>query len=193
MRTGLPDYPALAALPALREALATHGCAVLAAPPGSGKTTTVPLALLDAPWLRGKKILMLEPRRLAARTSAARMAQLLGEKVGETVGYQIRFERRISPRTRIEVITEGLLARRLQADPELPGVGLVICDEFHERSLDADLALALTLDARANLNPELRVLVMSATLDTARVAKLLGNAPLVEADGRMFPVDIRYK
>ena len=193
MRTGLPDYPALAALPALREALATHGCAVLAAPPGSGKTTTVPLALLDAPWLRGKKILMLEPRRLAARTSAARMAQLLGEKVGETVGYQIRFERRISPRTRIEVITEGLLARRLQADPELPGVGLVICDEFHERSLDADLALALTLDARANLNPELRVLVMSATLDTARVAKLLGNAPLVEADGRLFPVDIRYK
>ncbi len=181
------------ALPALRKALATRGCAVLSAPPGSGKTTTVPLALLDEPWLRGKKILMLEPRRLAARTSAARMAHLLGEKTGETVGYQIRFERKISPRTRIEVITEGLLARRLQADPELPGVGLVICDEFHERSLDADLALALTLDARANLNPDLRVLVMSATLDTARVAKLLGDAPLIEADGRLFPVDVRYR
>ncbi len=193
MRVVLPDYPALAALPALREALAKRGCAVLAAPPGSGKTTTVPLALLDEPWLRGKKIVMLEPRRLAARTSAARMAHLLGEKVGETVGYQIRFERRVGPRTRIEVITEGLLARRLQDDPELPGVGLVICDEFHERSLDADLALALTLDARTNLNPELRVLVMSATLDTARVAKLLGDAPLVQADGRLHPVDIRYK
>ncbi|MEK6806698.1 MAG: ATP-dependent helicase HrpB [Pseudomonadota bacterium] len=189
----LPDYPALVALPALRAALAQRGCAVLAAPPGSGKTTTVPLALLNEPWLRGKKILMLEPRRLAARTSAARMAYLLGEKTGETVGYQIRFERRVSSRTRIEVITEGLLARRLQADPELPGVGLVICDEFHERSLDADLALALTLDARANLNPELRVLVMSATLDTARVAKLLGDAPLIEADGRLHPVDILYK
>ncbi len=193
MRVALPDYPVLAALPELREALAKRGCAVLAAPPGSGKTTTIPLALLDEPWLCGKKILMLEPRRLAARTSAARMAHLLGEKVGETVGYQIRFERRVSSRTRIEVITEGLLARRLQADPELPGVGLVICDEFHERSLDADLALALTLDARANLNPELRVLVMSATLDTARVAKLLGDAPLVEADGRLHPVEVRYK
>lgn len=188
----LPDYPVREALPALQRALADARCAVLAAPPGSGKTTVVPLALLDAPWLAGQRIVMLEPRRVAARASAARMASLLGEKVGETVGYQIRFERRMSNATRIEVITEGLLTRRLQSDPELPGVGLVIFDEFHERSLDADLALALTLDARANLNPELRVLVMSATLDTQRVAKLLGDAPIVEARGRMFPVDVRY-
>lgn len=189
----LPDYPALAALPALRAALREQGRAVLAAPPGSGKTTTIPLALLDEPWLKGKKILLLEPRRVAARAAAARMAHLLGEKVGDTIGYQIRFERRIGPATRIEVVTEGLLTRRLQADPELPGVGLVIFDEFHERSLDADLALALTLDARENLNPELRLLVMSATLDTQRVAKLLDEAPIVTAGGTLFPVDIRYR
>jgi ATP-dependent helicase HrpB len=189
----LPEYPALAALPALRQALdVPGGRAVLAAPPGSGKTTVIPLALLDAPWLAGRKIVMLEPRRVAARASAARMASLLGEKAGETVGYQVRFERKIGAGTRIEVITEGLLTRRLQADPELPGVGLVIFDEFHERSLDADLALALTLDAAANLREDLRVLVMSATLDSARVAKLLGNAPVVEAGGRMFPVDVRF-
>lgn len=188
----LPEYPVREAIPALQAALADQRRAVLAAPPGSGKTTIVPLALVDAPWMTGKRIVMLEPRRVAARASAARMASLLGEKVGETVGYQIRFERRISNATRIEVVTEGLLTRRLQSDPELPGVGLVIFDEFHERSLDADLALALTLDARANLNPELRVLVMSATLDTARVSKLLDGAPVIEASGRMFPVDVRY-
>lgn len=189
----LPNYPALEALPALRAALAAApGCAVLAAPPGSGKTTVIPLALLDEPWLRGRRILMLEPRRIAARASAARMASLLGEKVGETVGYQVRFERRVSNATRIEVITEGLLTRRLQADASLPGVGLVIFDEFHERSLDADLALALTLDVRANLDDSLRVLVMSATLDTARVAALLGEAPIVEAGGRQFPVEVRH-
>lgn len=188
----LPNYPALAALPALRRALAVDGRAVLAAPPGSGKTTVIPLALLDEPWLHGKKIVMLEPRRVAARASAARMASLLGERVGETVGYQVRFERRVSTATRIEVITEGLLTRRLQADADLPGVGLVIFDEFHERSLDADLALALTLEVRANLNDELRVLVMSATLDTQRVSTLLGNAPVIEAGGRMFAVDVRY-
>ncbi len=187
----LPELPVVDALPRLREALAA-GCAVLAAPPGSGKTTLVPLALLDEAWLSGKRIVMLEPRRVAARAAAARMASLLGEAVGETVGYQIRFERKVSARTRIEVVTEGLLARRLQADPELPGVGLVIFDEFHERSLDADLALALTLDARATLIPDLRVLVMSATLDTARVASLLGDAPIVESGGRMFPVELRY-
>ena len=181
------------ALPALREALARQGRAVFAAPPGSGKTTLLPLALLDEPWLRGRRILMLEPRRVAARASAARMAALLGEALGDTVGYRIRFERRVSAKTRIEVITEGLLTRRLQADPELPGVGLVIFDEFHERSLDVDLALALTLDARAAINPELRVLVMSATLDTARVAALLDEAPLVEAGGRQFPVELRYR
>jgi ATP-dependent helicase HrpB len=188
----LPDYPVLAALPALRAALRDPGCAVLAAPPGSGKTTTIPLALLDEPWLQQKKIVMLEPRRIAARAAASRMAQLLGEKVGERVGYQIRLERRTSAQTRIEVVTEGLLARRVQSDPDLPGVGLVICDEFHERSLDADLALALTLDARANLRPDLRVLVMSATLEITRVAKLLGDAPIVAAEGRLHPVDVRF-
>ncbi|MFP5305795.1 MAG: ATP-dependent helicase HrpB, partial [Gammaproteobacteria bacterium] len=188
----LPQLPVTEALPRLREALA-GGCAVLSAPPGSGKTTLVPLALLDAPWLAGKRVVMLEPRRVAARAAASWMARLLGEAVGETVGYQIRFERRISARTRVEVVTEGLLARRLQADPELPGVGLVIFDEFHERSLDADLALALTLDARAALRPDLRVLVMSATLDTQRVAQLLGGAPVIESGGRLFPVDVRYR
>jgi len=192
VKAGLPELPVAEALTRLRAALAGSGQAVLAAPPGSGKTTLVPLALLDEPWLAGRRILMLEPRRIAARASAARMAQLLGEKVGETVGYQVRFDRRVSAATRIEVITEGLLTRRLQADPELPGVGLVIFDEFHERSLDADLALALTLDARATLNESLRVLVMSATLDTQRVAALLGNAAIVESGGRLYPVDIRY-
>ncbi|MDB5967769.1 MAG: hrpB [Hydrocarboniphaga sp.] len=189
----LPALPALEAVPALRLALRDAGCAVLAAPPGSGKTTLVPLVLLDEPWLAGKRILILEPRRLAARASAARMASLLGEPVGETVGYQVRFERRIGPNTRIEVITEGLLARRLQADADLPGVGLVIFDEFHERSLDADLALALCWDARMSLRPDLRLLVMSATLDTARVSRLLDEAPVVEAGGRLFPVELRYR
>ena len=188
----LPDYPVAEALPALRDALATRGCAVLAAPPGSGKTTIVPLALLHEAWLERQRIVMLEPRRVAARASATRMAQLAGEGVGRTVGYQVRFERRISADTRIEVVTEGLLARRLQSDPELPGTGLVIFDEFHERSLDADLALALVCDARTQLRPDLRVLVMSATLDTARVASLLGDAPIVEATGRLFPVDVRH-
>ncbi len=192
MKTPLPDLPVAEALPALRAALAGAGQAVLAAPPGSGKTTLVPLALLDEPWLAGKRILMLEPRRIAARASAARMAWLLGERVGETVGYQIRFEKKVSAATRIEVITEGLLTRRLQADPELPGVGLVIFDEFHERSLDADLALALSLDARANLNDTLRILVMSATLDTQRVSALLGGAPVVESGGKLYPVDVRH-
>lgn len=192
MAPRLPDLPVLEALASLRDSLAGAGRAVLAAPPGSGKTTLVPLALLDEPWLIGKKIILLEPRRVAARAAAARMASLLGEVVGETVGYQIRFERKISQRTRIEVVTEGLLARRLQTDPELPGVGLVIFDEFHERSLDADLALALTMDARTNLNPDLRMLVMSATLETTRVAALLGEAPVIASEGRMFEVAIRH-
>ncbi len=191
-RPEFPDLPVASALPSLRAALAADGRAVLAAPPGSGKTTLVPLLLLDERWLAGKRIVILEPRRVAARAAAARMASLLDERVGDTVGYQIRFERKVSERTRIEVITEGLLTRRLQADAELVGVGLVIFDEFHERSLDADLALALTLDARANLRPDLRVLVMSATLDTQRVARLLNEAPVVESGGRLYPVDIRY-
>ncbi|MDB5986265.1 MAG: hrpB, partial [Nevskia sp.] len=188
----LPILPVADALPALRAALARDGSAVLAAPPGSGKTTLAPLLLLNEPWLQERRILMLEPRRIAARAAAARMAHLLGERVGDTIGYQIRFERKVSAATRIEVITEGLLTRRLQADADLPGVGLVIFDEFHERSLDADLALALTLDARSNLRPDLRVLVMSATLDTQRVAALLGGAEVIESGGRMFPVEIAY-
>ncbi len=191
--THLPQLPVLETLEPLKASLATDGRAVLAAPPGSGKTTVVPLALLDEPWLRGRKILMLEPRRLATRAAAARMASLLGEKIGERVGYQIRFDRKTSAATRIEVITEGLLTRRLQSDPELPGVGLVIFDEFHERSLEADLALALTLDARANLNPDLRILVMSATLDTQAVSRLLEDAPVIESTGQLFPVEIRYR
>lgn len=188
----LPNLPVVEALPALREALKHQGRAVLTAPPGSGKTTVVPLALLDEPWLAGRRIVVLEPRRVAARAAAARMAELCGEPVGETVGYQIRFDRKLGRHTRVEVLTEGLLTRRLQVDPDLPGVGLVIFDEFHERSLEADLALALTLDARATLNPELRVLVMSATLDADRVAQLLAAAPVVHSDGRLFPVEVSY-
>lgn len=189
--SSLPDLPVVDSLAPLRAALSA-GNAVLTAPPGSGKTTVVPLALLDAPWLAGKRIVVLEPRRVAARAAAARMAQLLGEAVGETVGYQVRFERRIGPRTRIEVVTEGLLARRLQRDPELADVGLLIFDEFHERSLDVDLALALALDVLETLRPDLRLLVMSATLDAERVAALLGDVPVVTSQGRLFPVDIRY-
>lgn len=180
--------PVAAVLGEVERALAIHGAAVLVAPPGAGKTTLVPLQLLDAPWLAGHTILMLEPRRLAARLAAGRMAELLGEPPGGTVGYAVRFERRRGPSTRLEVVTEGLATRRLQDDPELTGVGLVILDEFHERSLDADLALALTLDVRASLRPDLRVLVMSATLDAAPVASLLGEAPVVRSEGRSFPV-----
>ena len=165
---------------------------VLQAPPGAGKTTLVPLALLDEPWLAGRTILMLEPRRLAGRAAAARMSVLRDEAVGETVGYRIRFDTKVSRRTRIEVLTEGILTRRLQSDSALEGVGLVIFDEFHERHLHADLALALTLDSQRHLRPDIKILVMSATLDGAAVSKLLGNAPLVISEGRSFPVDLRY-
>jgi ATP-dependent helicase HrpB len=177
-------------LPALIGALRA-GHAVLTAPTGSGKTTGVPLALLDQPWLAGAGILMLEPRRAAARMAAARMAELLGERPGDRVGYQVRFERCIGPRSRIQVLTEGILTRRIQSDPELAGWGLVLFDEFHERSLNADLGLALTLDVSA-LRPDLRILVMSATLETAAVAELLGGAPVIEGGGRRHPVEIRY-
>ena len=180
------------ALPRLRTALAAHSAVVLQAPPGAGKTTLVPLALLDEPWLAGRTILMLEPRRLAARAAAARMSTLRNETVGETVGYRIRFDAKVSKATRIEVLTEGILTRRLQSDSALEGVGLVIFDEFHERHLHADLALALTLDSRRHLRPDLKILVMSATLDGAAVSKLLGNAPVVTSEGRSFPVDLRY-
>lgn len=181
-------------LPELRQVLAGRHEAVLEAPPGAGKTTRVPLALLDEPWLGGQSILMLEPRRLAARAAAERLAAELGEKVGETVGYRIRLDSKVGPRTRIEVVTEGILTRRLQDDPALEGVGLVIFDEFHERSLDADLALALTLNGRALLRdePPLKVLVMSATLEGERLSALLDDAPVVRSEGRMFPVDIRW-
>lgn len=184
--------PIHAILPALRAALADAGRAVLEAPPGAGKTTVVPLALLDEPWLAGKKIIMLEPRRLAAKNAARFMASTLDEAPGETVGYRVRMETRISEGTRIEVVTEGVLARLLQDDPALEGIGLVIFDEFHERSLQADLALALALDVRENLRDDLAVLVMSATLDGARVAALLDDAPVVRTEGRQFPVETRY-
>jgi ATP-dependent helicase HrpB len=162
------------------------------APPGAGKTTRVPLALLDAAWLNGKKIIMLEPRRIAARASAERMAKTLGERAGETVGYRVRFGSKISRATRIEVVTEGIFSRQILDDPELNGVAAVLFDEFHERSLDADLGLALARDAQTGLREDLRILVMSATLDGARVAKLLGDAPVIASEGRAFPVETRY-
>ena len=165
---------------------------MLVAPPGAGKTTRVPLALLDAPWLNGKKIIMLEPRRIAARASAERMARTLGERAGETVGYRVRFGSKISRATRIEVVTEGIFSRQILDDPELNGVAAVLFDEFHERSLDADLGLALARDAQTGLREDLRILVMSATLDGARVGKLLGDAPVVASEGRAFPVETRY-
>lgn len=177
-------------LPQLRDTLA-KGHAVLASPPGSGKTTRVPLALLDEPWLSSRNILMLEPRRPAARMAATYMAHLLGEAVGATIGYQVRMERKIGHRTRIEVLTEGLLVRRLQADPELSDVGLVIFDEYHERSLQADLGLALCLDVCASLREDLRLLVMSATLDEQAVADMMG-ASVISSDGGLYPVDVRY-
>jgi ATP-dependent helicase HrpB len=181
------------ALSLLRQVLADHGCGVLVAPPGAGKTTRAPLALLDEPWLGGGKIVVLEPRRLAARAAALRMSELLGEAdAGGTVGYRMRLETRVGPRTRIEVVTEGILTRMLQSDPSLEGVALVIFDEFHERSLHADLGLALTLHSRGLLRPDLRVLVMSATLDAEPVAALLGGAPLVLSEGRAFPVETRW-
>ena len=190
----LSALPIDAVLPALREALARRHEVVLEAPPGAGKTTRVPLALLDEPWLAGQTIVMLEPRRLAARAAAERLASELGEKVGETVGYRIRLDSKVGPNTRIEVVTEGILARRLQDDPGLDGVGLVIFDEFHERSLDADLALALALNGRELLRdgPPLKVLPMSATLEGERLAALLDDAPVVRSEGRMFPVDIQW-
>ncbi|WP_373185010.1 ATP-dependent helicase HrpB [Halopseudomonas sp.] len=188
------DLPVTLILPQLAGALAENPAVVLQAPPGAGKTTLVPLALLDSSWLAGQKIIMLEPRRLAARAAAERLAHLLGEPVGQTVGYRIRLESRISAATRIEVVTEGILQRLLQADPELPGVGLVIFDEFHERSLDADLGLALCLQTQQYLrdDPPLKLLVMSATLDAAAVCELLDGAPLISSQGRQYPVDVRY-
>ncbi|RDI59465.1 ATP-dependent helicase HrpB [Microvirga subterranea] len=176
----------------LAASLASRPNAVLVAPPGAGKTTRVPLALLDEPWVKGGKLILLEPRRLAARAAADRMARTLGEAVGETVGLRVRLGSKISRRTRIEVVTEGVFARMILDDPSLDGVAAVLFDEFHERSLDADLGLALALDAQGGLREDLRLLVMSATLDGARVARLLGDAPVIESEGRAYPVETRY-
>ena len=179
-------------LGALRAALGSHARAVLVAPPGAGKTTRAPLALLDESWAAGKRLLLLEPRRLAARAAAARMAATLGEKVGETIGLSVRLQSLVSARTRIEVVTEGVFTRMILDDPALEGVAAVLFDEFHERSLDADLGLALALDAQGALREDLRLLVMSATLDGARVRALIGDAPLIESAGRAYPVATRY-
>jgi len=187
----LPDLPIAEAIPRLLTALQTRGMAVLQAPPGAGKTTCVPLAILQA-GLRPGRILMLEPRRLAARSSAERMAETLGEAVGQTVGYRVRGDAKTSAQTRIEVVTEGILTRMIQSDPGLDGVDVLIFDEFHERSLNADLGLALSLELRAALREDLVILVMSATLDAAPVAALMGDAPVITSEGRAYPVETRW-
>ncbi|HLZ84774.1 MAG TPA: DEAD/DEAH box helicase, partial [Caulobacteraceae bacterium] len=180
------------ALPALRAALREGTAAVLVAPPGAGKTTGVPLALLDETWVGGGRLIMLEPRRLATRAAAARMAASLGEPVGATVGYRVRLDSKVSAATRLEVVTEGVFTRMILDDPGLEGVAGVLFDEFHERSLDADLGLAFAFDSQTHLREDLRLLVMSATLDGARIAALLGDAPIIESRGRMFDVETRY-
>jgi len=191
MKFALPPLPIDDVLPTLSAKLSSHSSVVLAAEPGSGKTTIVPLALLAEPWLAGKKIIMLEPRRLAARMAAKRLSELAGGKIGGLVGYRIRFERKISSSTKIEVVTEGILTRMIQNDPGLADFGLVICDEFHLRSIQTDLALALCLDVQ-ELRDDLKIMIMSATMDTARVAKLLGDAPVISGQGRCFPVTTNY-
>ena len=188
----LPDLPVSETFPALKRALSDGRRAVLVAPPGAGKTTLVPLAVLDEEWLAGQRILVLEPRRLATRAAARRMADILGESVGDTVGYQTRDERHIGGSTRVEVVTEGILTRRLQNDPELPGVGLVIFDEVHERNLPTDIGLAFAIDAAETLRPDLRILAMSATPDTAALMDALGDVPTIESEGRMYPVEMNW-
>lgn len=187
----LPDLPVNDVLPRLAKVLQNNANAVLVAPPGAGKTTLVPLALLDAPWREGRRIIVLAPRRIAARAAAKRMAALLGETVGETVGYRVRMETRVSDRTRIEVVTEGVFTRMIQDDAELSGIAVVIFDEFHERSLDADFGLALAIDVQQALREDLRILVMSATIDGAKIAGLI-SGQIVESAGRSYPVDIIY-
>jgi ATP-dependent helicase HrpB len=187
-----PDLPIVAVLDRLAQVLRTQSSAVLVAPPGAGKTTSVPLALLDQPWATGKKILMLAPRRLAARAAASRMADLLGETVGDTVGYQVRLDKKITAGTRIEVITEGILTRRMLADPELSDVAAVIFDEVHERNLEGDLGLALALDIQAGLRADLRLIAMSATVEGGRLAAQLGGAELIESAGRLYPIETLY-
>ncbi|MBX9851774.1 MAG: ATP-dependent helicase HrpB, partial [Cytophagaceae bacterium] len=184
--------PILEIIPELRKTLSSHNTIILQAPPGAGKSTVLPLEILNENWLSGKKILMLEPRRLATRAVATRMASLLNEDVGETVGYRVRFENKISSKTRIEVITEGILTRMLQQDNSLEGIGLVIFDEFHERSLHADLALALCREAQQVLREDLKLLIMSATLDGEELSSLLGGAPVLRSSGRQHPITFHY-
>ncbi len=191
-RPGISDLPVVAVLGPLDQALEEKGRALLAAPPGAGKTTLVPLSLMDRPWLKNKKIIMLEPRRLAARACAGHMAELLGETPGQRVGYQVRMERCIGPKTQVEIVTEGILTRRLQSDPGLEGVGLVIFDEFHERHLHGDLALALSLDSAQGFADDLRIAVMSATMDIQALSALLGNAPVISSQGKTWPVETIY-
>src|ERR1700754_4230802 len=186
-----PVFPITPLLPDIVASLAERPRLVLEAPPGAGKTTQVPLALLDAPWLQGGRIVVLEPRRIAARAAAAFMAAQLGEQVGETVGYRIRFESRVGPRTRIEVVTEGILGRMIQDDPSLDGIGAILFDEFHERHLAGDLGAALALDVQASVRRDLRLVVMSATLDGERIAQWL-DAPRLSSPGRRFPVRVEY-
>ncbi len=188
----MSSLPIETVLPEILRTLRDRPNALLTAPPGAGKTTRVPLALLDAPWFRDKKLLMLEPRRLAARAAAHRMAVMLNESVGETVGYRMRLDRKVGPKTRIEVVTEGILTRMLQHDPSLEAYAMVLFDEFHERSLQADIGLALCLETQRLFRPDLRLLVMSATLDCGPVGVLLGQAPTIRCDGQMFPVETRY-
>lgn len=191
MSNPTPTFPITPLLAQIEASLAASTRLVLEAPPGAGKTTQVPLSLLRAPWLAGRKIVMLEPRRIAARAAAGFMARQLGEAVGQRVGYRIRFESRVSDATRIEVVTEGILTRLIQSDPELSGIGAIVFDEFHERHLAGDLGLALALDVQDTLRPDLRLLLMSATLDGERLADWL-QAPRITSPGRSFPVHIDY-
>jgi len=186
------QYPIAEIVDEIKEALNLQTTVILQAPPGAGKSTILPIELLSAPWLENKKIILLEPRRMAARSVAQRMADLLNEEVGQTVGYRIRFDQRISEHTRIEVVTEGILTRRLQQDNTLEGVGMVIFDEFHERSLHSDLSLALCRDLQQILREDLRILVMSATLDGEQLSSILGNAPIITSKGRQYPIEVRY-
>ncbi|MCB0849978.1 MAG: DEAD/DEAH box helicase, partial [Bacteroidetes bacterium] len=185
------DLPITEVIDDVKHHLNTGNTLIVNAPPGAGKSTLLPLALLHEPWLEGQKIVMLEPRRLAARSIASRMSSLLDEEVGETVGYRIRFENRIGKQTKIEVLTEGILTRMLHSDNSLEGIGLVIFDEFHERSIHADVALALCREAQQVLRPDLRIMIMSATLDMPQLTELL-KAPAVVSQGRQYPVDINY-
>ena len=186
------SYPIDSILPELRQTLRHHAVVLLTAEPGAGKTTQVPLALLHEPWLENNKIIILEPRRLAARAAATYMARTLHESVGMTVGYRTRLDTKVSSTTKIEVVTEGILTRILQHDPSLHGYGLVIFDEFHERSLQADLGLALTLQTQSLFREDLRILIMSATLDTRVLSQQLKQAPVLTCKGKMFPVETRY-